>query len=132
MSAKVIRCDRCRRRMRAMTGWNTNLIAGLVAGYLCPDCQTVGEDLEAELNLITGRSDMYGVLPGDDPDDFKAFVSVLVNSLVRTYPTPEVMRDKATQLHAARRDPQASEMVRLMRRVADDMESGELWEDSSV
>jgi hypothetical protein len=38
------------------------------------------------------------------------------------------MRHKANQLQGARKDPQASQMVKLMRLVADDMESGELWE----
>jgi hypothetical protein len=39
------------------------------------------------------------------------------------------MRDKANQLEAARKDPAAAQQVWLMRRVADDMESGDLWED---
>ncbi|MHA3020126.1 hypothetical protein ACXPWS_07600 [Mycobacterium sp. BMJ-28] len=122
MSAKVIRCDRCRRRCRNTAGWNVDMIAGLVVGHLCPNCQTPEEDLDAELNLITGRSDGYAVRP--DPDDLTEVVLGLVN----TYPTPEVMRDRACALESRRRDPDAAQMVRLMRTLADDMESGDLWE----
>jgi hypothetical protein len=105
-----------------------NYIAGLIVGYLCPGCQTPQEDLEAELNLITGRSDCTSVgeaFPANTPQDELFFA--LVEMLVRTYPTPEVMRYKATQLESARKDREARQMVELMRAVADDMESGALW-----
>lgn len=123
MSAKVIRCDRCRRRCRNTAGWNVDLIAGLVVGHLCPGCQTTGEDLEAELNLITGASFGHNTTRPDDVTD-------IVNALANTYPTPEVMRDRAGRLEAAR--PDASGMVSLMRVVADRMDAGDLWEDASV
>jgi hypothetical protein len=137
MTAKVIRCDRCRRRMRDMTGWNVNMIAGLVVGHLCPECQAPQEDLEAELNLITGRSDFVdmgslppavlppGLPPGLPPECHLAKVIV---GLIRTYPTPEIMRDKATQLTQARRDQTGTTVSQLMQALADDMESGALWE----
>ena len=123
-AAKVVRCDRCRRRCRNTAGWNSDLIAGLVVGYLCPRCQTPQEDLEAELNLITGDTVGYAI----KPEPTVSFVELLVRSLVQSYPTPEVMRDRAGRLESARRDAQAVEMVRLMRSVADDMETGDLWE----
>lgn len=121
MSAKVIRCDRCRRRCRNTSGWNVDMIAGLVVAYLCPTCQTPEEDLDAELNLITGRSNGRTMNPSD-PD----FITNTVNALANTYPTPEALRSKANQLAAARSD--ATEMVGLMRAVADRMEAGDMWE----
>lgn len=123
MSTKVVRCDRCRRRCRNAAGWNEDLIAGLVVGYLCPGCQTPQEDLEAELNLITVGPSLHV-----KPSPTMSFVELLVCGLIETYPTPEVMRHKAGLLEAARQDAQASDMVRLMRSVADDMETGDLWE----
>ncbi|OBB10721.1 hypothetical protein A5731_22665 [Mycolicibacterium conceptionense] len=128
MSVKVIRCDRCRRRYRNTAGWNADLIAGLIVGYLCPDCQAPQEDLEAELNLITGASVGYAITP----EPTVSFVEQLVRSLIQSYPTPEVMRDRADRLESARGDAQATDMVRLMRSVADDMETGDLWEDANV
>lgn len=122
MSAKTIRCDRCRRRCRNTAGWNADLIAGLIVGYLCPDCQNPQEDLEAELNLILNQADGYTTRP--DPHD----ITDVVNALVNTYPTPEVLRCKAGELVAARRDEQASGMARLMRAVAERLETGDLWE----
>jgi predicted DNA-binding transcriptional regulator AlpA len=49
MSARVVRCQRCGKRMRRDDGWNTVWIPGLVVGHECPDCQTPQADLEAEL-----------------------------------------------------------------------------------
>ena len=127
MSAKVIRCYRCRKRCRNIAGWNTEHIAGMLIGYLCPDCQTTGEDLEAELNMITGhtQSFKYKQYLDNTPDCAKSVVVGLIN----TYPTPQIMRDKANQLDAARKDDNAQVIVRTMRRVAEAMESGELYED---
>lgn len=126
MSGGVVRCGRCRRRMRGLGGgWNADFIAGLIVGYICPDCQTPQEDLDAELNLITGASDMVPLRA--DRYEPEAYITHVINGLVRTYPTPEMLRDKANQLGDRRRDQQASQMVGLMRNVADDMESGELW-----
>ena len=51
----------------------------------------------------------------------------IVAGLVKSYPTPEIMRHKANQLVAARKDASGLGYARLMRAVADDMESGELW-----
>jgi hypothetical protein len=41
--------------------------------------------------------------------------------LIRAYPTPQILRHKATQLGAARRDATANRMVEVMRAVADYM-----------
>ncbi len=59
MSATVVRCGRCRRRMRRPDGWNATVRAGLVVAHLCPTCQTPAENTEAEINealLIYGRA----------------------------------------------------------------------------
>jgi hypothetical protein len=129
MSTKTIRCTRCRKRWRGPGSqdsnlWNADLIAGLIVGHLCPDCQTAEENLGAEVNLVLRPPSPRGV-----DVTAEGGMARLVDALARTYPTAEVMRAKADQLAAARSDVQASEMARLMRRIADDMESGELWED---
>ena len=60
-------------------------------------------------------------------------VMMLAHTPARSYPTPEIMRRKADQLAAARKDVLAAEgkdvsqVVELMRAVAHDMESG-AWE----
>ncbi|RPA64895.1 hypothetical protein EF294_07375 [Gordonia oryzae] len=56
MSAKIIRCSRCRRRLRnpaTDTAWNVTVERGQIVGHLCPDCQTPEENAEAEINLAT-------------------------------------------------------------------------------
>jgi hypothetical protein len=132
MSTKIVRCDRCRKRYRGHGNWNIEFIAGLVVGHLCPDCQTIEEDLEAELKLITDPPlRQTALLPprkGAPKDQVVAYVTDLAHSLINSYPTPEIMRDKATKLESARTD--AAEMVRLMRGIADEMESGTLYEVS--
>jgi hypothetical protein len=56
-------------------------------------------------------------------------VTKVVDGLVRTYPSPVILREKADQLEAARKDWQARWMVKVMHGVADDMESGgEHWQ----
>ena len=50
-----------------------------------------------------------------------------IHNLVEMYPMPEIMRSKADRLAAARKDQ--SGLARLMRTIADDMESGALYED---
>lgn len=49
-------CMRCARRYRAFTKeaerWNVDYRSGFIMGLLCPGCQTVEENLEAEINLI--------------------------------------------------------------------------------
>ena len=47
---RVMKCCRCRKRCRNTQGWNVQYRAGRIAGYLCPGCQTVEEDLEAQVN----------------------------------------------------------------------------------
>ena len=68
MTAKVIRCHRCNRRARgAMTGWNANLVKGVIIDYLCPNCQTPAEDLEAQVNEATTTylgADQFGRIWG--------------------------------------------------------------------
>lgn len=53
MSAKVIRCQRCSRRMRSPEGWNTVKRLGVDVGYLCPDHQTPEENVGAAVNEAT-------------------------------------------------------------------------------
>lgn len=60
------RCSRCHRRLRQDNGWNVTVQAGVVVGYLCPDCQTPGENAEAEVNEATTvyGTDQHGRLTG--------------------------------------------------------------------
>ena len=94
-------------------------------GYICPDCQTPQEDLDAELRFITGDGMKGGEVRPDNTPEFREW---MVRQLIDTYPTPEIMRHKATQLEAANKDHNAQVTVGLMRAIADAMESGELWE----
>ncbi|SPM35785.1 hypothetical protein BN000_05543 [Mycobacterium rhizamassiliense] len=124
---KIRRCSRCGRRMRNPNGWNAEMIAGIAAGYLCPGCQTVEEDLDAELNLTLGRSAVGKEITVNSHKDLTTDVLTgIVDGLVRTYPTPEVMRDKANRLAAARGD--RFWMVGVMRMAADGMASGPLFD----
>lgn len=62
----VARCSRCSRRLRNMAGWNVKTKAGVPVALICPSCQTVDENTEAEINDATtvyGR-DEQGRLTG--------------------------------------------------------------------
>ncbi|WP_280434031.1 hypothetical protein [Nocardia carnea] len=65
-TVKTIRCDRCHRRGRgALQDWNCTVAGGEIVGVLCPDCQTVEEYTEAEINLSTldyGRDEQGRVI----------------------------------------------------------------------
>lgn len=60
------RCSRCGRRLRSMTGWNVNVVAGNVVDFICPACQSPEENAEAEINEATIRysTDAFGRLVG--------------------------------------------------------------------
>lgn len=45
-----ITCNRCQKRYRNEGEWNTVFHAGRIAGYVCPDCQTAEEHVEAVVN----------------------------------------------------------------------------------
>jgi hypothetical protein len=124
MSDKVIRCVRCRKRQRSPEGWNVDYVAGLVIGYVCANCQSAEEDLGAQVNLVLSPPSGWSAL--NVAAEGERGIRQLVDALTRTYPTPGTMRARAEQLVAARRDEQASEMARLMRWLADDMEADEL------
>jgi hypothetical protein len=102
-------------------------IAGLETGYLCPGCQTADEDGEAKVREVLSPPATWRVVPppaaGSD-DDIHRYVTKVVDGLVKIYPSPAIMRDKANQLEAARRDEEARWMVGLMRAAADEMEFG--------
>ncbi|KFI55256.1 hypothetical protein [Bifidobacterium callitrichos] len=55
--SRVVKCSRCRRRFRENAAdaaqWNVVFKAGRVTGYLCPDCQSDEERLEAQVNEAT-------------------------------------------------------------------------------
>ena len=68
MSAQIIRCGQCHRRMRSRTGWNVTARAGVIVDYTCPQCQTVEQHVEAEINEATidyqtGKSGLIFVRP---------------------------------------------------------------------
>lgn len=52
MGTTVVRCDRCGRRMGNGEDWNVAFSVGNAAGYLCPDCQTNDESLEAQVDEV--------------------------------------------------------------------------------
>ncbi len=125
---KIRRCSRCNKRMRNPQGWNVEMIASIEAGYLCPGCQTVEEDLDAELNLTLGRSTVRRRITVNSVQDLTTEVlGEIVDGLIRTYPTPEIMRDKADRLEKAR--GHRFWMVGIMRWTADGMVSGALFDD---
>jgi hypothetical protein len=49
----IIRCGRCKRRLRNPYGWNVIGDKGSIIGYLCPNCQTPEENAEAEIKEAT-------------------------------------------------------------------------------
>lgn len=59
-----IACSRCRRKIKfkRSTGWNVAMVQGVVAGFLCPTCQTPEENAEAEINeaTLTYKIDAFG------------------------------------------------------------------------
>lgn len=51
-----IKCSRCNRTIRNendLAAWNVVFDRGTLTGYLCPDCQTEDENLEARFKEIT-------------------------------------------------------------------------------
>lgn len=52
-TTRTMRCTRCRKVCREMYGWNMDLKAGMVAGFICPRCQTPEENAEAEVHAAT-------------------------------------------------------------------------------
>jgi len=120
---KIKRCSRCNKRMRDPQGWNVEMIAGIEAGYLCPGCQTPQQDLEAELNLTLGRSTVNKEITVNSLGDLTTEVlAKIIDSLIRTYPTPEMMRNKADRLAQTRGN--RFWVVGIMRMTADGMQSG--------
>lgn len=127
MSAKVSRCTRCGRRYRGQERWNDDFVAGMHVGRICPQCQTDEENLGAEINLVLCPRDGWRQVDPSVGGGLEEFITALAN----TYPDHRRMRGAADRLAAARKDPVAVNTVALMRRIADGMESGELWEDDS-
>jgi hypothetical protein len=125
MSTKVQECCRCGKRHREQSGWNQDFIAGMVVGVICPGCQTSEDHIEAEVNLaLDPAKDRRELNPTDD-DGWER----VIYGLIDTYPTAEKMRAEADRLSAARKDTNASTIVRLMRDLAGEMESGGLWDE---
>jgi len=116
---KVLKCYRCAKRCRNPEFWNVDHVAGVELGVICPSCQTVEEDLEAQVNLAMGATKGLGHLQIDNPDGLRKYV----DHLVAAYPTPDLMRAKADKIAAVRADGFATEVVRLMRRIADAMDA---------
>lgn len=127
MTNSVIKCNRCRKRMRNNTNWNMVWVASYYVYHLCPNCQTPEENIEAEFREITGETQGLKVWPAGwahDPEKFEQYVHMLIDA----YPTPEVMRSKANELATWRPDC-VEGPVKVMRRLAEDMEAGDLWEE---
>lgn len=74
MNLKTIVCDRCARHIRGKRDelrWNVTMRRGSIVGFLCPDCQTTTENLEAEVNLATTdyHRDAFGRVWGTPKTD---------------------------------------------------------------
>jgi hypothetical protein len=123
MVSKVKRCTRCGKRQRRDDGWNLQWIGGYVTALICPECQTPEENAEAAVEEVLTDYSTWRTVNATDPDVAETYI----RGLIDTYPTPEVMRSKADQLAASRPDCVAGP-VALMLRIADDMESGDLYE----
>jgi len=56
------KCERCARKYRDRGAWNGVYEAGVCVALLCPRCQTVEENAEAEVNEATlvYSSDAFG------------------------------------------------------------------------
>lgn len=121
MTAKVIRCNRCRKRCRRMDGWNAEFVAGVIVACICPQCQSADENAEAEVNEVLSTPSSWQGPP--------TTAEALIERLVKSYPTPERMRHQANRLAAARTDRQAQSMVALMNNTASAMADGTLWDD---
>jgi hypothetical protein len=118
---KVIKCYRCDKRCRNPEFWNVEHVAGVELGAICPSCQTVEEDLAAQVNLAMGSTEGWRDYPIDNlnkPDGLMFYV----DHLVAAYPKPDLMRAKADKIATARTDQNAIEIVRLMRALADAMD----------
>jgi hypothetical protein len=115
---KVLKCYRCAKRCRNAELWNVDHVAGVELGVICPSCQTVEEDLEAQVNLAMGATEGLGQLHIDNPDGLMKYVEYLIAA----YPKPDLMRAKADRIAAVRTDEFASEVVRLMRQIANRMD----------
>lgn len=50
MKKAAVRCSRCHRRCVNDKDWNTMWKQGVLVGFVCPDCQTPEESLEARVN----------------------------------------------------------------------------------
>jgi hypothetical protein len=90
---------------------------GLEVGIYCPDCQTVEEGLAAELDLVVIPSPRHPS-GGRSTSRMKMTRTGALGALIAKYSTPEIMRHNADLLSAAQ--PGAAELVRMMRRIADD------------
>ncbi len=118
---KVIKCYRCDKRCRNPEFWNVEHVAGLELGAICPSCQTVEEDLGAEVNLAMGSTEGLRDHPIDNLKTMDGLMCYL-DHLVAAYPKPDMMRAKADKIAAVRTDQNAIEIVRLMRILADAMD----------
>jgi hypothetical protein len=119
-----MRCTRCGKRCRNYEGWNSDWIAGMEVGLICPGCQTAEEDLGAQIREVLDPPSQWS-----SPPSGREGIVKVIDALARQYPTPIVMRHKADLLIRARKDGPAQEIVRLMRTIADSMETGELWDE---
>lgn len=112
-------CKRCGKRMPSnpdwSKDWNITWVASYATGYVCPDCQTDDEDLEAQVRDEVDPP--LEVIHINDEATFDRYQQMLL----RSYPTPELMRSKSDELEAAR--PDCALPVALMRSLADYLET---------
>ena len=76
--------------------------------------QTVEECLEEAFN--------FGIPYAATAASLESYIHMLLD----TYPTPRAMRSMATKISKVRQDELASQVIELMRGLADDMQSGQL------
>ena len=126
MTTTVVQCRTCKKTGRPTRLWSEEFVAGLSLGAQCPACVTAEDQVEADVNAVFSSPDTFRAKRITSEDEFVNYVYRLLD----LYPTPQIMRAKAAKLAAARSDEGADKVLTLMHRLADDMESGALYDEA--
>lgn len=149
---RVMKCDRCRKRYRGHGDWNCTLSQGVVTAVTCPSCQTAEENAEAvikESTLVYGR-DAKGRVVGlpiserlpETPEELvldlvqrtERAVEAILHLVVDTqipFPVEDIVQMVEDTLPSGYAVPHAPGATRrdMIRRIAQDILSGDLYED---
>ena len=138
MAAKVVKCDRCKKRMRNAENWNVVFNQGVVTGYVCPDCQTGLEEAEAKIyEALTDYSSHRTVKPSD-PDYMEAVARHILAVLDQVfieymqqvaagaavefdpYALADLALDRITAVKPVDRDQQRENLAQILRETMDE------------